>query len=189
MWKRKCPKCDRKIKKDFRFCPYCGFPIWKHADEEDFGMIGRDDNVEFANQVKAPLGLDKIMNSLINQLGKEMGGGGFNIQISTGQMPKVMPIQEGIKVPEISEKEAEKRKNLEKVEAVSNVRRLSDRIVYEITVPGVKLKKDVVISRMENGIEIKAYSDEKCFYKTIPVKVDILRYYIKDDVLFLELKG
>ena len=199
MWKKKCSKCQKKIERKFSFCPYCGFQLksLKQKDEEDFGLIGKDDFMPVGQQnqapVQMPMGLNRIMNSLIKQLDKEMGGngnGGFKIQISTGQPEAQAPkIEENVRVHEPNEKEAERRKILPRQEAESHVRRFSDKIVYEIAVPGVKQKKDIIISRLENGIEIKAYSKDVCFVKTIPVKVDSVGYHIDDGTLFLEFKA
>ena len=195
MLKIKCPRCDKKIEKKFSFCPYCGLNVARVVEQEDFGMIGKDDFVkEIEQEIKMPIGLDKIFNSLIKNLDKQMGGGmngnpGFKIQISTGPKPERQEIAKKIPMESISEKDIEKRRNLPRTEAESSVRRLSDRIVYEIFVPGVKTKKDIVISKMESGVEIKAYSKDKCFYKVIPIKVDLLGYHLEDDILFLELKN
>ena len=148
--------------------------------------------------------MSKIMNSLMKQLQKEMGemgsveGGmpkGFKIQISTGK-PQIeqLPVQQKQVRPKInmhgvSEKELERREKLKRTDAESKVRRLTDRIIYEINVPGVKRKNDIVITKLEEGIEIRAYSKDKCYVKVIPLKVEILGWYLKSDVLFVELKG
>jgi HSP20 family molecular chaperone IbpA len=168
-------------------------------------MLGRDDFVkEFKQDMKMPLGLDKLMNSVVKQLEKSLQQGmpkqnagvphGFKIQISTGQpvmraiTPKIneKTVEEVIGIPE---EEYERRRNLKKVEAKSNIKRLSDNIVYELNVPGVKSKRDVVITRLENSIEVKAYSKDKCYYKTIPLNVAIMGYKVSDDKIFLELKS
>jgi HSP20 family molecular chaperone IbpA len=206
VWKRKCPSCGKKIDKKFSYCPWCGAGFRQKKEEDDFGMLGKDDEVEeIPNQMKMPFGLDKVMNSLIRQLEKQMDSGsgegmpgGFRIQISTGK-PRVRELISNQKSSErkISQKPAERipiseirrREKLQKVNANSNVRRLGDKIIYELFVPGVKDKKDVSIARLEQGIEIKAYSKDKCYVKVIPLKVEIIGCYVKDDVLFVEMKG
>jgi hypothetical protein len=67
------------------------------------------------------------------------------------------------------------------------VRRLSDRIVYEIELPGVKAS-DIIINKLQNSIEIKAFTKEKAFFKLLPVALPILNYYMKQGKLVLELK-
>tara|TARA_Y100000310_G_scaffold339940_2_gene434183 strand:- start:1098 stop:1742 length:645 start_codon:yes stop_codon:yes gene_type:complete len=214
MLKKKCPSCGKKIERKFSYCPYCGLGFRKQRDEENFGMLGKDDVVEkeTANEIKMPFGLNKIMNSLMKQIEKEMGelgedrpkgggggtGRGFKIQISTGK-PQIQqwPVQnkekkqesEKIELPRISEKELERREKLKRTDAESRIKRLSDRIIYEINVPGVKNKNDVIISKLEEGIEIRAYSKDKCYVKVIPLKVEILGWYLRKNILFVELKS
>jgi hypothetical protein len=68
------------------------------------------------------------------------------------------------------------------------MKRLADRIVYEIITPGVKSKKDVAVAELATGLEVKAYSRNKCYVKFIPLKVEVIGYYLKNERLFLELK-
>ena len=205
MLKRKCPGCDNKVEGKFNYCPYCGMSFKARKDEEDFGMLGRDDFMpeiekEINQGFKLPFGLNGIMKGLMNQLEKELARDmqdshgmpkGFKIHISTGrpEMMRVQPVKKVAKQTIIPKEEFERRKGLPKEEAESNIRRLGDRIIYEISVPGVKSGKDVIITKLENSIEVKAYSNDKCFYKTIPLKVEIIGYYVRDEYLFVELKN
>lgn len=199
MWGNNCPNCAKKIKKEFSFCPYCGLSFKNFREQEDFGLLGRDDFMDAP--VKVPLGsIDKIVAPLVKQLmdqfDKEMGNvqkspnGGFKIQISTGQPARQnISVQKSEQPVSVGLEEANRRRGLPRKEPESNVRRLSDKVVYEISVPGVKSKQDISISKLENSIEIKAYSKDACYIKTIPLKVDVMDYKIKDGTLFLELKS
>ena len=125
MFKKKCPGCKEKVERKFNFCPYCGMSFKKHDEQENFGMLGRDDIVDLERQarqeIKLPFGLNKIMGSLMKKLEKEMSGldgetgtpKGFKIQISTG-MPHLKRIDpkmsednadNKIVMPEISDRE------------------------------------------------------------------------------------
>lgn len=212
MFNNKCFGCGRKANKKFNFCPYCGFSFKQHREEEDFGMLGREDSTNFKGELKAsglglPPGFEKLIGSLAKQLEKQMSNvsndfsqnnqgmpKGFKIQISTGKpminqvQPHPLPQAKERRIV-ISEKELERRKKLPREEAESNIRRLSDKIVYEIVVPGVKSEKDVVVNKFEDSVEIKAYSKDRCYYKAIPLKVEIIGYYVNKDTLFLELKN
>ena len=199
----KCPGCAKKIERKFNFGPYCGLSFKKQKEGEDFGMIGRDDFAQDfmqGSELKMPFGLDKVMSSLVKQLEKQMSNNnnnspmprGFKIQISTGkpQVQKVHPQKPAqIQQFQVSPEESEKRQKLPKIPAESRVRRLADRIIYEIPVPGVNSKKDVVITKLAEGLEIKAYSNNRCYVKSIPLKVEIIGYSLKDDILFVEFKG
>jgi len=205
MWNKTCSNCAKKIEKDFIFCPYCAFPVKKQQEKDDFGMLGKDDslnNLQHQNQnpLAALGGFDKIFNSLLGQLGKELGNNGmpgnFKIQISTANPmsnPALIRKQpkrrlEKINDIKVDEQEYERRKNLPRQEAESNVRRLSDTIVYEIKVPGVYKKEQIVITRLDTCFEIKAYGDNACYIKTIPLNAELLKSYLKGENLILELK-
>lgn len=204
----KCPNCAKKIQKDFLFCPNCAFPIKKQSEKEKFGLIGKDDSI---NQMSPDMGLpisgiDKILHGLMSQLGKELNnmnglagqsGRNFKIQISTAIPHNMTSMKKHSKNKrsvssldrlEIPVEEIERRKSLPRREAESNVRRFSDRIIYEIKIPGVNNKEQIVITKLDNSYEIKAYSKEECYTKSIPINADMIQSYIKEGTLFLELK-
>jgi hypothetical protein len=131
---------------------------------------------------------------------------GISISISTGtgKKPeiKIRGFGPGINIKETMEEEikekpvkniisAEKAKLLSKLpkqEASTKVRRLSNKIVYEILLPGVKSLRDVIINKLENSIEIKAFSKDKAYFKLLPVNLPILNYKLTKETLILELK-
>jgi HSP20 family molecular chaperone IbpA len=199
MLKRKCPACAEKIERKFNFCPYCGASFKRIEDEGEFGMLGRlDGGGRVEEEVKLPFGLDKIMGSLIKQLEKQMNEGnsnnvkmprGFQIRLSPGS-GQMKQIQKRPEVgPVISREENERRASLPRVEVEAKVRRLGDSIIYEIEAPGVSKKEDVVLTGLETGLEIKAYSKDKCYVKIIPLKVEVLRYEVQKEKVFVEIKG
>lgn len=212
MFGKKCSNCDKKIEKDFVYCPYCAFPVKQQKDKDDFGLLGKDDKignvpiVGAGSQGMPPgmLPLDKILGSLMNQLGKELGnmrainpGGNFKIQISTGfpgdpnmikKQPKKVKRTQNLQKINIPAEEVERRKSLPRQEAESNVRRLSDRVIYEIKIPGINKKEQIAIAKLDNSLEIKAYADKICYTKSIPIDADLIQSYLKDDTLFLELR-
>ena len=87
----------------------------------------------------------------------------------------------------MSEKDIAKRSKLPKHEPSANVRRLTDKIVYEIDVPGVK-KEDIMITKLHNSIEIKAFAKDKAYFKLIPISLPIIKSELKNGKLILELK-
>ena len=219
MLKKKCKNCGKKIERKFNFCPFCGLDFKGNRQEEDFGMLGKDDFLGASrknqgNEIKMPFGLNKIMGSLVKQLEKQMSEmnmddlnkaglpnniKGFKIHISPGksQIREISSMDRNIKENQIqkledskiSEKEVERRRQLPKVETESKLRRIGDNIIYEISVPGVKSNADVVIAKLEEGIEVRAYSRDKCYVKVIPLTVEVIGYSVKKEKLFVELKG
>jgi len=208
MLKRKCPACAKKIERKFNFCPYCGVSFKAGDDQADHGMLGRNDsNEEIIEDLKLPFGINKIMNSLIKQLEGQLGnmdmgnGQGLprNVKIRIARPRRIGDRRQGIEnrgqavkvveVPKISDAENERRAGLPKVEGESRVKRLGDSIIYEIEAPGVKKKGDVVLTELATGLEIKAYSKDKCYVKFIPLKVEVIAYYVEKEKVVVEIKG
>ena len=90
------------------------------------------------------------------------------------------------KISQLTKEQEEKLRSLPKIEPSTLVRRLSNKVIYEIDLPGAK-KEDVMISKFKESIEIKAFTKDKIFIKIIPVGLPILRYYINNGKLSLEL--
>jgi len=162
--------------------------------------------------------LFKMLDGQMKALDKEMRRGfnekqnpirnGISISISsTGGQPiikvrnlgqpgmQMQPVQrkgEGerpmkIKKSNLSEEDFEKISRLPKEEPGTSVRRLSNKVIYEIDLPGVK-EEDIIINRLQNSIEIKAFTKDKAFFKLIPVSLPITNYSLKKGKLVLELK-
>ena len=228
MFSKKCPKCARKVEKDFDFCPFCGmdFRIDKRfRQEEDYGFLGKEDTFESKMpemNMGLPFGFNNLFNSLLKevdsqfqQLDKEMAKpdqkkkasnlneSGISISISsaTGKKPEIkinafgpefsnlnMKQTKEIKPerPDISEEQARAISKLPKKEAQTNVRRLSNKIIYEINLPGVKNIKDILINKLENSTEIKAFTKDKAYFKILPVNLPMTHYSLKEDKLIIE---
>lgn len=202
MIKKKCSVCDKKIDTKFSFCPFCGNSLKKSVLREDYGMLGASDSSDIQNNLKLPFGMEKMMGSLIKQLEKQIGDmnfenvdgmpKGIKIRVTRGPPGTKQIINEKPRLIEesrVSEKEVNRRMGLERVSAESKVRRLNDSITYEIDAPGVKSKDDVVLTELATGLEIKAYSKDKCYVKFIPLKLEVLGYNVKSEKVFLELKS
>jgi hypothetical protein len=148
------------------------------------------------------------------QLGKDfMEGGkskkikkdGISISISTfGDGPPKIRVQnmgtgrssEKIEQKEIIEKikknnfTAEKVKkflSLKREEPKTNIRRLSNRVIYELEMPEVKSTEDISITKLESSIEIKAIGKSKAYAKIIPINLPIQNYDFLEGKLILEL--
>ncbi len=125
--------------------------------------------------------------------------GGFSIQIKIGGTPEQMQMispsskqlieKQAIRQPlRLSKKELEGLSKLPRKEPETKVRRLTDRIIYEIYLPGVKSLRDIMVNKLENSMEIKAISKDMAYFKLIPISLPIKRYYLKEGKLILELK-
>jgi HSP20 family molecular chaperone IbpA len=157
----------------------------------------------------------KDLNTQFNSMNKETTRGfdeqkkgvrksGLSISISTsGNAPPKIKInkigpeekQGEIKVKKqkfrgkkLSTGRIEKLSRLPKEEPSTEMKRFSDKITYEINLPGVKSVDDVSIMNLENSIEIKAIAKDKVYTKIIPVNLPIRNYKLAEEKLILELE-
>lgn len=213
--KNKCNKCGNSVKGRYEFCPYCGLKIQKNSKNE-FGMLGQRDiendfpeimNPFFGNMNSGLIGgifnqtmkmLEKEIEKEIKSTQKSQRRDNFELYINGKKVDpsKIKFTEKPVKEKQIKEKPSKilasdkqkKFSSLPKEEPSIKLKRLSDSIIYEIDVPGVKSVEDVSILRMENSIEIKALSEKKAYSKIIPVSLPIIDYTIEDGKLILELE-
>ena len=219
--KRKCKKCGEKVNDNYNFCPYCRTPLNDDSDQEDWGLLGKNDFMAPEGPgINFPMGLNSLFNSLVKTLNKQMKEleqekpvkdekvekkGGISISISTsgdkppeikvrsfGNMapqnyPGTGPEQEKEKRISLPSSDLRKFSSLPKKEPETSIRRLSNKVVYEIKLPGVKSLKDLSIMQLENSIEIKALANKKVFSKVIPINLPIKKYGLSKGILTLEL--
>ncbi len=228
--KKKCKRCGESINNKFDFCPYCRTPLKNEEEiEEGWGMLGKNDFQDpFQNsldEIKLPIGMNIIFNSLMKNLekefrniDKEMGRetkemrdprirkSGISISISTsGNRPPEIKVNQFGGIPgefnefekqikpkqtiqeSFNEDRIKKFSKLPREEPSTNVRRFSNKVVYEIELPGVKSTEDVSIIKLENSIEIKAVTKDKSYFKLLRIKLPIIDYKVSDGKLILEL--
>jgi len=214
--KKECKKCRKKISDTYEFCPYCG-NLLNENFKEDWGMLGKNDSMSSINEMRFPIGLNMIFNSLMKNLNRQFGEldkevkirkptmfkkDGISISISTsgnrppeirvnslGNNPKFKQVKKQIKMPSnFSQENLKKFSSLPREEPLTNLRRLSDKVVYEIDLPGVKSTNDISIIKLENSIEIKAVAKDKSYFKLININLPIINYNLSEEKLVLELE-
>lgn len=94
-----------------------------------------------------------------------------------------------IKFKKFSEEQARKFSKLPRKEPKTDLKRIADKISYEIEIPGVESFDEVSILPLENSIEIKAIAKEKGYSKSIPLNLPIINYGFSKGLLVLEFQG
>lgn len=217
MFKKKCPKCEKKIEKKFDFCPYCGKNFKSRYDDEDYGFLGKNDFINEDTNSMLNIGgsfMDKMIKNAMKMIEKQMSEmpDGFEqgIRKTQSKMPPNMrvrfmingreipimqenePQKQQIQKPKkisISEQQAKQLAKLPRKEPKTTMKRLSGKLVYELAVPGVNDLQDIIINKLENSIEIKAISKTKVYSKNINVNLPILKYSLDNENIILELKA
>ncbi len=206
--KPKCKRCNEKISKNYSFCPHCGFSQKEEAPDQFFEPIfklGFPFNKIFKDLEKQ---IERQFHEIDSKLGEDAGNNPFshgisiNIDTSNGQPTirisnpndkrksaaenKTAKNEKSV-IQSMDEGKAEEFSKLPKEEPLTKVRRFNNKLVYEITLPGVE-KENMSIVKLENSIEVKAFSKDKAFFKLIPLSLPIMSSELKEGMLNLELK-
>ncbi len=209
--KKICRRCGSSIKGKYDFCPYCGNQLEKK--KENFGMLGKDDFFnESPEEPRLPAGFNLLFNSLMKNFEKqfreaerktekpEEKKGHISISISAfgNKAPLIKvssPVRQDVEKKRIKRKsfddlppeKLKKFSQLPREEPKTSIRRLSNKVLYEVALPGVKSAKDISILNLEKGIELKAVSDKKAYLKSIPINLPIIKYKLSKGKLVLEM--
>jgi len=207
-----CPYCGTRLRELFE------------EDSEEWGLLGKDDFSYEGIKLPTGLNtlfnsLLKNLNKQIDEfedtkkqkkIKERKGGIGISIYTSGNKPPKIKVTSFG-NIPKFKNKEKKIKEKIKKIknlpqtspkkfaglskkEPETNIRRLSNKIVYEIKMPEVKSIKDVSITQLESSIEIKALTTPKgrkkkyVYYKIIPVNLPIRKYNLLKEKLVLELE-
>ena len=106
------------------------------------------------------------------------------------KVQKIQKTQKPIKIQnQVDSKKAKQFAKLPRKEPKTNMKRLSGKLVYELTMPGVEDINDVFINQLENSIEVKALSKKKVYSKILNVNLPIIKYKLDKGNLILELQA
>lgn len=201
-------RCEGKLKEEYSFCPYCRLDLRNpDSDMNEFGLLGKNDSV-FGAPLLGGGGMgisDSMFNSILNNVMKmmenqmrnlnadKMDFGDFKpevtqlpngIQIRIG--PKRQPKMRESKARVINDEQRDRMTKLPRGQAKAEVRRLSDKIVYELSTPGVDNVEDIFVSKVESGYEVKALGKKKIYFNSLQINLPLRKYSIKDNKLTME---
>ena len=196
--KQKCNGCKSKIKEDFSFCPYCGSDMRNPQKEmQDYGLLGKDEMLGAPLTGGGSMGFtDKLVSSIFNNLMKslesQMKGTQNNAEVRP--MPNGIQIKLGVptqrprvaKKITISEDQLSRMKGVPRVEAKTEIRRLSDKVIYELKAPGIEKIDDIFVSKVESGYEIKAIGKNKVYVNSLQIDLPLRGYTLHEKGLTVE---
>jgi len=205
MFKKKpiCVGCNSKVNDSFDFCPYCGTNLSNpEKDARDFGMLGKNEITGYPVIGGGGLGItDKMINSLMKSLMKAFEGTMKDVNADVQSSPGKIKIRFGAPgkkqqtrkindfgVREITDEQIERMSGLPRVEGKTDVRRLSDKVIYEIKAPGLDDVKDVFLSKLESGYEVKAIGKKKVYVNSLPINLPLKGYFVENGRLVVEFK-
>jgi HSP20 family molecular chaperone IbpA len=78
---------------------------------------------------------------------------------------------------------------LPREEPKTKITRLSNKISYELSLPGVKKEDNISIIPVESGFEIKAVSDKKSYFKSLQIALPLVGYALSGEKLSLNFNS
>ncbi len=189
--RKRCRNCGEKLVEKHRYCPNCGINI-SGSDVSGrgdlfsvFGKMFREMNSELSDMDKK---FPKNMNKM-PRMNFRVPGGGISITITsgTGVKPKVDVKTYGQynKTPEAmvhrhavrhvphehrigGTAQAGEFKTTE--EPHTEIKNTGNKQIITIELPGVEKVEDVEIRLLQHSIEVRAFVDDKLYFKLIPVR-------------------
>lgn len=203
----RCPRCGSGVNEGWKFCPKCGSRLERNLFGDVFERMGQ----EMKNELKS---MDRAFERNFEVLDlspffrKPIRSSGFSIKItrSGSEKPKVsvktfgdvdrkelesetgkLGFEKAPKMEKGGKVCLERTRTIEEPETC--IRRIGDKIVVEVKLPGVEDTKDIELKSLENSIEVKAISGKKAYFKilTKPTKANIVSKRFENGVLRIEL--
>lgn len=214
---KKCDACGGKCSISYTFCPYCGNNIIDEQQEmREYGMLGRSDlpdptapplidtrNLGFTDKILA-----SVMNAMIKTIDKQMKEqlkdmdkmldnaeiqatpNGIKIRIASPMdLRQKQPSKNHFIKKGITEEQIKRMSELPRTKAKTSVKRLGDKVVYELSTPGVTSTDDIFVSKLESGYEVKVIADKKVYVNSIPINLPIRRYTLLKNKILMEFNA
>jgi rRNA maturation protein Nop10 len=195
---KKCKNCGEKVKDEWEFCPYCGEETTA-SRSNPFENVFEDVEDEFKR-------IDKMFGSdffkfpdLDTKMTRDDNGINIIITSGTGREPKIqVKTSDNFKnlEPEIKRNLGVRpvEKSVRKVSKVTEepeteIKTSQNKQVIQIKLPEIKSFKDVEVKKLEQSLEIKAFTKNKTYFKLIPIpsNSEILNKELKNNVLKIEV--
>ena len=198
-----CPKCKSEITEKYSFCPYCGLHLVNPEKElREFGMLGRSDIADdeiVRHALNSNMSVtDRLLGSLMNSLLKNIDMQFREVETTeVKNTPNGVRIRVGIPAQQrkreqkvvnraLTEQQLTRMSSLPRTEAKTNVRRLADKVVYDLATQGIESPDDVFVSKTESGYEIKAIAKSKVYVNSVQVNLPLRGFSLHEKGLTVE---
>ena len=94
-----------------------------------------------------------------------------------------------VKINKMPEEKLQRFAKLKRIEPNSKMKRIGQKLIYELEVPGVNDLDDILINRLESSIEVKALAKDVSYSKILNVNLPIIRYGLNNGNIILELQA
>ncbi len=150
-----CKNCKKKLKKEWKYCPYCG------------------ESTGFRLKIPNFLGSKNLESDNFEQnIERMFSAFGFPVKVNVRKhkIKKRKPKKKiKIKNNSIKERKEVQRKIDEQIEPDAEIKRMPNKTIIEVELPNVKSKKDIKMNTFEESLEIRAYAGNKMYFKVLPL--------------------
>ncbi len=200
----KCLSCNKNANEKYSFCPYCGNSLVdKMKEAQKYGFIGKEDSPKNINPLANAGIMEKIFSSImqnaIRSMTQEMQNTSQSkvqnipngIRITLGAPTKRMPQNKPKQAPvqEITDEQIERMSKLPRTKAKTNIKRFHDKVLYELSAPGITSPEDIFISKLENGYEVKAIGKSNIYVNSLPIDLPLKKYSVSESGIIFEFSA
>lgn len=166
--------------------------------QEGFGFSDKIFSSLFNSVMKS---MEKQMRNMDKEMASNMSNAeirpipnGFSIRIGPGVKQRQHMPQKPVQQRQTSQRRGPTQEQLKRISSLpktsakSNVKRLGNKIVYELGMEGVKSADDIFLSKLEKGYEVKALGDKQVYVNTIPLDLPVKTFRIEKDKISFEFK-
>jgi len=180
---KRCGRCGKGMKNDWKFCPYCGEGTEYKRPYADI-FEGIEDELE---RFRKDLGPMFVRFPKLDTESPFKGGGiSITIRSGTGRKPKVhvktsgrykkleprIKRRLGVSGEVEGVKEEERKIRIPKIteEPETRIEVHDNEKTITIKLPDVKNLDDIELRKLGQSIEIKAFAGDKAYFKLIPIR-------------------
>ncbi len=156
MFKKTCSKCRKKLDKTYDFCPFCGVSQKSNFDEEDYGILGKNDIIEreefymggsfmdkmFNNAFKMA---EKILEKHMKELSGEMRRANLDEQKIENELPNNLDIQFFVNGRRVFPN----KKEVKEIESRPNQLKIENKVSHERMNKLLNLPREEPVSKMK----------------------------------------
>lgn len=183
----KCKSCKKDIgAEQWKYCPHCGEELAKKS-VYSYGM--QDVADKMLSGIQRIL-MRKLFTTLAQTIRQSEGAnsGSFRVKITSSKRPMAHATKQATaQAPDMTT--ASKRPTpKETIEPKADITKLPGKLKINIPLPGIECMDDIDILKFENSCEIRAYTEDKLYFKIIqtPQNLNLYEKNLNNETLILE---
>ncbi len=183
----KCKSCKKDLgEEQWKYCPHCGEEVTKKPLYA-FGMQ------DVANRMVS--GIERhLMRKLFIALAEtakrseSANPRGFTVKITSAKRPVAQAVRQSTRQQPDMTTASKRPVPKETIEPNIDITKLPGKLKINIPLPGIECMDDIDILEFENSCEIRAYTEDKLYFKIIqvPQNLNLNEKNLNNETLILE---